>query len=328
MGRLFEEFSQADASTTRRYGGTGLGLALSRRLRRLMGGDIAVESEVGRGSAFTMRIPAVVAVATAEEPAPLPGDKRPGAPTVLVIDDDPAVRDIVQRFLVREGFRVALAAGGEEGLRLARELRPDVITLDVVMPGLDGWGVLSALKADPDLSDIAVIMLTMMDDRGLGYALGAAEYLVKPVDRERLLGAVRKHGRDLPVLIVDDDPAARELLRRLLAAEGFRVIEAENGRVALDRLREGVPGLILLDLMMPEMDGFDFIEALRREPGGASIPVVVLTAKDLTDDDRARLNGGVERIVQKGAYTKDALLGEVRRLLDASIARRRRTSLP
>ncbi|MGH7645988.1 MAG: response regulator, partial [Gemmatimonadales bacterium] len=325
MTRLFQEFSQADAQTTRRYGGTGLGLALSRRLAHLMGGDITVESEVGSGSAFTMRIPAVVTKAAPEMPAALPGATLPAAPTELVIDDDPAIQDIVQRFLLREGFRVAVAGGGEEGLRLARELRPDVITLDVLMPGLDGWAVLSSLKADPELSAIPVIMLTMIDDRGLGYALGAAEYLVKPLDRERLLAAVRKHRRDLPVLIVDDDPVVRDLLRRLLEGEGYRVVEADNGRAALERLREVLPGVILLDLMMPEMDGFELLDAMRREAGGASIPVVVLTAKDLTAEDRTRLNGGVERVLGKGAYTREALLGEVRRLVDISLARRRET---
>jgi CheY-like chemotaxis protein len=325
VGRIFQEFSQADASVTRRYGGTGLGLALSRRLARMMGGDIAVESASGRGSTFTMRIPAVVTKAVPEPASALPAEMVSTSETVLVIDDDPAIRDLVQRFLIREGFRVVAATGGEEGLRLARELRPDVITLDVLMPGLDGWAVLAALKADPALAEIPVIMLMMIDDRGLGYALGAAEYLTKPLDRERLLAAVRKHRRDLPVLVVDDDPVVRDLLRRQLEAEGYRVSEAADGRAALARLREGVPGVVLLDLMMPEMDGFELIEAMRREAGWAGIPVVVLTAKDLTAEDRERLNGGVERVLQKGAYTKDALLGEVRRLVGACLRRRRET---
>ena len=234
VGRIFQEFSQADASVTRRYGGTGLGLALSRRLARMMGGDITVESVAGRGSTFTMRIPAVVTEASPEPASARPADGVPTSETVLVIDDDPAIRDLVQRFLIREGFRVVAASSGEEGLRLARELRPDVITLDVLMPGLDGWAVLSALKADPALAEIPVIMLTMVDDRGLGYALGAAEYLTKPLDRDRLLATVRKHRRDLPVLVVDDDPVVRELLRRQLEGDGYRVSEAGDGRAALD----------------------------------------------------------------------------------------------
>jgi CheY-like chemotaxis protein len=242
---------------------------------------------------------------------------------VLVIDDDPAIRDLVQRFLIREGsVSSPRAAAGRPapGPGTAR-----MITLDVLMPGLDGWAVLSALKGDPVLAEIPVIMLTMVDDRGLDYALGAAEYLTKPLDRERLLAAVRKHRRDLPVLVVDDDPVVRELLRRQLEAEGYRVSEAADGRAALARLREGVPSVILLDLMMPEMDGFELMEAMRREVGWASIPVVVLTAKDLTAEDRERLNGRVERVLQKGAYTADVLLADVRRLVDASLRRRRET---
>ncbi|HEV8533515.1 MAG TPA: GAF domain-containing protein [Methylomirabilota bacterium] len=321
MDRLFQEFSQADASVTRRYGGTGLGLALSRRLARMMGGDITVESEAGRGSTFTMHVPATVAKAGAEPT--LTVAPATGAETVLVIDDDPAVRDLVQRFLTKEGFRVAVASSGEEGLRLAKELRPDAITLDVIMPGLDGWAVLSRLKADADLAEIPVIMLTLVDDRNLGYTLGATEYLTKPLDRERLLAALRKHRQDLPVLVVDDDPAIRELLRRQLEGDGYRVAEAENGRVALERLRDGAPGLIVLDLMMPEMDGFEFMEEIRRQESWNSIPVIVLTSKDVTAEDQQRLNGGVERVIQKGAYTRESLLGEVRRLVMASVARRK-----
>jgi hypothetical protein len=245
--------------------------------------------------------------------------------TVLVIDDEAAVRDLMQRFLVKEGFRVATAAGGDEGLRRARELHPDAITLDVMMPGMDGWAVLAALKADPAVADIPVIMLTIVDDRNLGYALGAAEYLTKPVDRERLVAVLKKYRRDLPVLVVDDDPVLRELLGRTLATAGYTVVEAENGRVALERLREVSPSVILLDLMMPEMDGFEFLVALRDHDAWREIPVVVITARDLSAEDRARLNGRVERILQKGAYGREALLTEVRALVASGVARRRQT---
>jgi GAF domain-containing protein/DNA-binding response OmpR family regulator len=324
MARLFEAFSQADASVSRKYGGTGLGLALSRRLCRMMGGDITVASEAGRGSTFTVRLPATVITPEPKPAAPAGSEQGPAADgTVLVIDDEATVRDLVTRFLAREGLRVITASDGEEGLRRARELKPDAITLDVMMPGLDGWAVLAALKADPDLADIPVVMLTIVDDRNLGYALGAAEYLTKPIDRERLLRVLKKYRRDLPVLVVDDDPALRELLRRTLEGKGFVVAEAANGREALERLGETTPGVILLDLMMPEMDGFEFLEEMRRDEAGRRITVIVITAKDLSAEDRQRLNGRVERVLQKGAYTREALLAEVREHVSASVRRRR-----
>jgi len=327
IARLFEAFSQADAATTRKYGGTGLGLALSRRLCRMMGGDVTVESEAGQGSTFTIRLPAQVTEATEEEaatPPAAPAHEPSGIGTVLVIDDEAAVRDLMQRFLTREGFHVVAAAGGEEGLRRARELRPDAITLDVMMPGMDGWAVLSALKAAPELADIPVIMLTIVDDRNLGYALGAADYLTKPIDRERLVAVLKQHRRDLPVLVVDDDPEVRALFRRMLEPEGYTVVEAPNGRAALERLRDVRPGAILLDLMMPEMDGFEFVTEFRRHEPWRAIPIVVVTAKDLSHEDRQRLNGYVERILQKGAYGREQLLAEVRELVAASVARRGR----
>jgi signal transduction histidine kinase/CheY-like chemotaxis protein len=325
LARLFEVFSQADAATTRKYGGTGLGLALSRRLCRMMGGDVTVASEAGRGSTFTILLPALVAEIVEEPAAPAaPTDRvASGVGTVLVIDDEAAVRDLMQRFLAREGFRVVTAAGGEEGLRRARELRPDAITLDVMMPGMDGWAVLSALKADPDLADVPVIMLTIVDDRNLGYALGASDYLTKPIDRDRLVTVLKQHRRDRPVLVVDDDAGLRQLLRRMLEPEGYAVVEAENGRVALERLRDVSPSVVLLDLMMPEMDGFEFVAELRRHEAWRAIPVVVITARDLSLDDHERLNGYVQKILQKGEHGRDQLLAEVRELVATSVARRR-----
>jgi len=263
-----------------------------------------------------------------EEPtAPAASDR--GAPrigTVLVIDDEASVRDLMQRFLTKEGFRVVTASGGEDGLRYARELRPDAITLDVMMPGMDGWAVLSALKADPAVADIPVIMLTIVDDRNLGYALGASDYLTKPIDRDRLVPILKKHRRDLPVLVVDDDVVLRQLLRRMLEPEGFTVVEAENGRAALEQLRTVSPSVILLDLMMPEMDGFEFVTEFRRHESWRAIPVVVITARDLSREDRERLNGYVQKILQKGEHDRDALLAEVRELVQASVARRSPTA--
>src|SRR5262245_8503717 len=326
MGRLFQAFAQADASTTRQYGGTGLGLTITRHFCRMMGGDITVESALGQGSTFTIRLPAEVvdhkatAVPRVED---LPASAvLEGAPTVLIIDDDPTELDLLQRLLRSEGLRSVTAASGAEGLRLARELRPAAITLDVMMPGMDGWAVLTALKADPNVADIPVIMLTIVDDKNMGYALGAADYLTKPIDWDRLAALLQKYRCAHPpctVLVVEDDIDTRDMLRRMLTREGWAVTEATNGRVALEQVAASQPELILLDLMMPEMDGFAFIETLRQQDAWRSIPVVVVTAKDLTLEDRRRLNGYVERILQKGAYSREELLREIHNLVAAYV---------
>jgi CheY-like chemotaxis protein len=205
---------------------------------------------------------------------------------------------------------------------MARDLRPDAITLDVMMPGMDGWAVLTALKGDEGTASIPVVMLTMLDDRSLGYALGATEYITKPVDRERLVAALAPYRRELPVLVVDDDLDLRALLRRMLEREGYAVAEAEDGRAALEQVRQRAPGAILLDLMMPGMDGFEFLEELRRDEGSRGVPVIVITARDLSAEDHQRLNGSVERILQKSAYGREQLLAEVRRLV-GDLSRRR-----
>jgi PAS domain S-box-containing protein len=318
--RLFQAFTQADASTTRKYGGTGLGLAISRRFCQMMGGDIAVTSAPGRGSAFAVTLPLDVSTPPAEPTASAAPSAAPRPLTVLVIDDDEATRDLIRHYLGQEGHRVVGAPTGEAGLRLALELRPDVITLDVMMPSMDGWSVLAALKAEPQLADVPVIILTMLDDRELGFALGASDYLTKPVDRARLSALLRRYRRQRsarPVLVVEDDPTTREMLRRMLAKEGWSVAVAANGREGLAQVAAEPPQLILLDLMMPELDGFGFVAELRRNPAWQAIPVVVVTAKDITAGDRLRLSGSVERILQKGAYRRDALLAEVRSLVAA-----------
>jgi PAS domain S-box-containing protein len=328
IGRLFQEFSQADASTTRKYGGTGLGLAISKRFCEMMGGDITVASEVGKGSTFTVLLPSEVVEQAMPTEAPVPAETpeeriEPAEGTVLLIDDDPATHDLTKRLLTREGYRVVSATTGAEGLKLASEVGPDVILLDIMMPGMDGWAVLSSLKRQPDLADVPVIMLSFLEDTGLGFALGAADYLTKPIDRDRITTLVTRYRRAAAaqVLVVEDDDATREMLRRTLANDGWQVGEAENGRVALDRVAEQIPSLILLDLMMPEMDGFEFAAELRRHDAWREIPIVVITAADMTANDRARLSGQVERILPKGAYTRDELLNELRGLVAARVRR-------
>jgi PAS domain S-box-containing protein len=319
LGRLFEPFSQAEASTSKKYGGTGLGLAITRRFCELMGGTVTAASELGRGSTFTVRLPADLRQPAAAPLQPIAaGADGEGAGTLLVIDDDPAARAITRRSLARGGYRIVEAADGETGLRLARELHPDLITLDVLMPGMDGWAVLSALKADPALAGIPVILQTIIDDRNMGVALGASEYLTKPIDRKRLAELVRRYvpaATTAPVLVVEDDEPTRALLRRELGKAGWTVTEAENGRVALERIGVQRPALVLLDLMMPEMDGFEFLDALHQDEVHRNLPVVVITAKTLSEAERQRLNGGVERVVQKRGLDADALLAEVRALV-------------
>jgi PAS domain S-box-containing protein len=322
LGKLFQAFTQADLSTTRKYGGTGLGLVITKRFCQMMGGDITVESAPDVGTTFTMRLPAHVAERPMPSAAPAAAAVMPsagaGTGTALVVDDDPAARELLEAFFRKEGFAVAVATTGPDGLRLARELHPAIITLDVMMPGMDGWAVLTQLKAEPELADIPVIMVTIVDDRNLGYALGATDYLTKPVDRDRLAALVRKYrregGRDV-VLLVEDDAATRDMLRKTLEKEGWDVAEAENGRVGLQQVARVHPGLILLDLMMPEMDGFEFATELRKTEHGRRVPVVVLTSKDITPEDRRRLTGFVEVILQKGAASRDTILTEIRSLL-------------
>lgn len=327
QSRLFEAFAQADASTAKRFGGTGLGLAISRQFCRMMGGELAVTSAAGKGTTFTVRLPReVVEPATGPAVATVQPAGSGTAGTLLVIDDDANARDVLRRVFTKDGFRVEEASSGEVGLAKARELRPDAITLDVLMPGMDGWAVLTALKADPDLADIPVIMLTVADQSPLGLALGAAEYLTKPIDRARLSAVVRRHVGDgtRTVLVVEDDEPTRTMLQRTLERDGWVVDAAANGRAALTRLDVRRPDLILLDLMMPELDGFGFLEAMRQAEGTASIPVVVLTAKDLTEHERERLSGGVARIVQKGASDPQTLVAQLHSAIAAHRAQGRR----
>ena len=327
VGRLFQAFAQADASTSKKYGGTGLGLALSRKFCQLMGGDLTVTSEYGKGSTFTATIPALV-IEVAEESTPAASATPAGTlstgsgPLVLVIDDDATVQDLLRRSLNRDGFRVETASDGATGLARARELRPAIITLDVMMPGMDGWEVLAALKEDPETADIPVIVVSIVDERGLGFSLGAADYLTKPLNFSRLSSVVNRHakvGQGQRVLVVEDDEATQELLQKRLTKEGWQVVAASNGREALERLTQGPPDLVLLDLMMPEMDGFEFLEAFRKQPGCAQTTVVVMTAKILTPADHLRLRGQVSQVVAKANLSPEMLAAEIRSALGKTL---------
>jgi PAS domain S-box-containing protein len=319
LDKLFEEFSQADESTTRQYGGTGLGLAITKRFCEMMGGSIGVTSELGVGTTFTIRLPAVVEskkvdqVAASQEAVKAElGDVEAGA-TVLVIDDDETARELLQRTLERDGYQVVLAADGEEGLELARQIKPAVITLDVMMPKMDGWAVLKALKEDEVLRDIPVIMVTIVSDKEMMFALGAVEHLTKPVDRDALRSLIEKYmvTDANRALIIEDDEPSRSMLRRTLEELQWDVAEAENGKEGLELLDGERPDLILLDLMMPVMDGFEFVEEVRRREDLHSIPIIVVSAKDLTAKDRERLQGAVEIILEKSEQTTEQLLRQI-----------------
>jgi signal transduction histidine kinase/CheY-like chemotaxis protein len=347
IAKLFNDFTQADASTTRNFGGTGLGLVLTRRFCEMMGGEVTVCSVHGNGSVFTIKLPTVVREAKSESAtefdaaiASLPHGSKdgteplpPGVSYVLVIHDDATQRDVIQRFLSKEGFCVRTAAKGEAGQRLARQLRPAAITLDVRMPdqpGMDCWSVLLAIKTDPNLRDIPVIMLTMVSEPGRGFMLGAVDIVTKPVDRASLSQILKKYTCPHPpcqVLLIEDDHLTREVTHRILEKEGWKVTEAENGRVALECMERECPSLILLDLMMPEMDGFEFAARVRRHVEWRLIPIVVVTARDVSGEERRRLTGSVETILRKASNSREALLDQLSDLLDDYTAPRAITEL-
>jgi signal transduction histidine kinase/DNA-binding response OmpR family regulator/HAMP domain-containing protein len=324
LGRLFQAFSQADASTTKKFGGTGLGLAITRHFCRLLGGDITVASRLGAGSTFTMvfpdqasepRLPLPAAEANAASLRANEADAAVAALTVLVVDDDPAARDLLTTNLGREGYRTIQAKSGDEALELARKANPDAITLDVLMPKKDGWTVLAALKGDPGLCEIPVIMVTVAPDRGIGLSLGAAEVMTKPVDRAELTALLRRLlSREGPILIVEDDAATRETVRHTIEKLGLTAAEATNGRLALAWLAENPePAAILLDLMMPEMDGFEFLDAFNSRAEWRHVPVVVITAKQLTAAERALLSGRTRIVIKKGASIDHDIAESIRR---------------
>jgi signal transduction histidine kinase/DNA-binding response OmpR family regulator len=334
MARLFRPFTQADASTSSKFGGTGLGLAISKQFAQMMGGDITLTSAPGAGSTFTLRVPARVKPARSpyaivekeHEPAPAPKGR------VLVIDDDETVHGVLTNMLTREGYSTRIARNGKEGLRVAREYHPDIVILDILMPGMDGWAVLSQLKATPGMADVPIILLTMLENKEMGFALGAAEYLTKPIDPGKLLPVLerlRSTKQTGTVLVVEDDPPSRELVVRMMQKEGIHVREAANGREAIEILQGGVtPDIIILDLIMAEMDGFDFLRKVRPHPEWSKIPVVVVSSLDITNEAQEVLRGQVERIFEKGRFAREDLLREVRETINQHMLKRQGGSQP
>jgi CheY-like chemotaxis protein len=318
VGRLFQEFTQADQSTTKRYSGTGLGLALCRRFTELLGGQIRVESEVGKGSTFHVKLPLLSGTAShlpAWSESPTASENRG---TILVIDDDFTMRDALSRLLTKAKFWVAVATNGVDGLKMAHSLHPDVITLDVLMPGIDGWEVLAQLKADPLLKGIPVILISIVDEHQKGIALGATATLQKPIDRVDLVKILaRTCGEEAqsPILLVEDDPLAREGTQRILEEVGYKVVACGDGQEALGTLSHLHPSVVLLDLLMPGMDGFQFVSDLRACEAWQDIPVIVLTAKELTQEDLVRLHTPhVQAVLRKGTVSKGDLVETVKSL--------------
>jgi signal transduction histidine kinase/DNA-binding response OmpR family regulator len=327
QGRIFQEFQQIDSGVDQQNQGTGLGLSLTRRFAVLHGGDVRLESELGKGSIFTLSLPLAGPVLNKEEDAE-PGQSVMGAgavddrPLILIVEDDPAAADLVTHIVARGGFRTKIARSATEALAKARELRPMAITLDILLPDLDGWEVLRRLKQDEATSGIPVVVVSVVDNPELGLALGALDYFVKPIRAHELLKRFnlfsfkRTLGReDVRVLVVDDEAANRELLAQILEPAGFKVIMAASGLEGLRLARSGQPDVILLDLMMPGLSGLDVVKALRAEDATRQIPVIVLTAKDMTDTEKMRLNGHVSAMLSRGSTGAVDLLGQVRHMV-------------
>jgi signal transduction histidine kinase/CheY-like chemotaxis protein len=329
IDRLFTEFQQLDTGPGRQQEGTGLGLALTKRFAELHGGEVKVHSVPGTGSTFILRLP-VAAVVTDELVAPRPqlvGKDDLSRPLILIVEDNPDAAEILVRHLETGGFRMSIARTGTEAVAMARELMPIAITLDILLPGIDGWEVLTLLKADELTRNIPVVVISMIDNPALGRALGALDYFVKPVDRGALISRLTQYAfttkvqqGEIRVLVVDDEPANVELLKALLEPEGFKVLTASGGRQGIDIASAQHPHLILLDLMMPGVSGFDVVEALRTNVRTRSIPIMVLTAKELTDEDKEALNGHVAAVFQRNSLAGSELVEWLRGFVATGIA--------
>ncbi len=327
---IFEEFRQVDGEVTRAHGGTGLGLALVRRFTEMHGGIVSLESATGRGSTFTVCLPVdasqVLLTPEAKDPAakkpavpPPPEAARADGPMVLVVEDDEPFYRALAADLEGAGYRPRWAHHGEEALRLAAELQPAAITLDLALPGIDGWEVLKALKGDPRAAHIPVIIVSLLENHELGFALGAADYFLKPLERRhflsRLQGLLGEAGAGRkPALIIDDDPQVHQLLEEELEQAGYEVLAADDGRHGLELAAERRPAIIVLDLMMPQMNGFEVAATLRQDPATADIPIVVLTAKELTPEDRERLHGNIQGVLAKAPMDRRLIVRSIRKI--------------
>ena len=329
IAKLFQRFTQADASTTRRFGGTGLGLSITKAFSSMLGGEISVESVAGEGTVFELRLPADSAAFQAAADSANSTDSPDASTTgggdnvVLVIDDDPNARALLSRFLVREGFGVRTASDGKMGLKLARALRPRAILLDVMMPQMDGWTVLSALKADPDMADIPVVMETIVQEKGLAFSLGAADYLTKPIQWPRLKKVLDRYRSTTPlacVLVVDDDDSTRNLLCEPLEKEGWSVVDAHDTDAVFAAMQEKQPSLVLVDLNMSAMNGFALIQDLRKHAEWRDVPVVAVSDQDLTPEECERLDGRVQQIINTENDAPEVLLSVLRKLPPAQPA--------
>ncbi len=321
LAMIFQAFTQADATTTRKYGGTGLGLAISKKLCELMGGTIKVVSEINKGTTFSVQIPLVVKKQNTESGTLLSGSEQkriePQIPQnkskfnkILVIDNDTDSRKIISGFLKEQGYELIEASTGEEGVQMARTLSPGIVILEISLTGaITGWDVIALLKASPETKDLIIIVISILDEKNKGYSLGAVDYLVKPIDRKSLLDTVEKFRKAASglskVLVVDDDENTRIFFKSVLEKNNWVVTEAGNGQEAIEQLKNVVPDVILLDLMMPVMDGFDFLDYFRKTPQWLSIPVIVVTAKVLTPEERENLRGKVFEIIEKSGHTKE-----------------------
>lgn len=327
LGKVFNEFWQADGSFARKYEGTGLGLPLTKKILEMHGGKIWCESEYGKGSIFYFVLP-LKAVVKAKEPKETnlkPQQTMPvagkDAKTVLVVEDDRMASDLLTLYLTNAGYHVITAGDGEEAIKKAKEYQPFLITLDVMLPKKDGWDVLSELKNSPDVANIPVIIVSMIDNKDLGFSLGAVEYLMKPIDRTKLVNSVNAciplvQNKDKPkkILLVDDDEEVVKYMSVVLEDAGFEVLKAYSGNDGINLALNSNPDLIVLDLMMPDISGFDVVERLRNHPTAKKIPIIICSAKDITPEDKKVLNGHILTIVQKSSNTKEVLLSTIKKI--------------